>query len=116
MFILQIHFETYKNLKNNYFQSLFQTLQKFFSLNRKSWKPIKYLANTKKFILLKSPHVNKKSREQFQFEIFRNKIYLSHSNIYLLADILLFLKKTTPSNIRLKIQLKYVYSLTRKKP
>ena len=33
------------------------------------------------FTLLKSPHVHKKAREQFQFQIFHRKLIITNSNL-----------------------------------
>lgn len=51
------------------------------------------ISKKKLFTVLKSPHVYKKSREQFQFQIFQRRIYISNKNLILLLYIDILLKQ-----------------------
>lgn len=54
----------------------------------------------KRFVLLKSPHVNKKSKEHFQFLRYQRLYYVSFSSLDLIKDFLL--KAPNDLNIILK--------------
>lgn len=54
----------------------------------------------KKFTLLRSPHVHKKSREQFEFTRYKQIIYISNSNINFLKYLII----NKPSDIKLNVK------------
>jgi small subunit ribosomal protein S10 len=58
------------------------------------------------YTVLKSPHVNKKSREQFNFHLYKQTYFILSSNMYLLINFLIIFKKIMPKNMLLKIQIK----------
>ena len=65
------------------------------------YKYIKIPLLLKKITLLKSPHVNKKAREQFELKIFKKTIII-YSNLKL--KILKFLILNKPKFIKLKLR------------
>nr|AGE84282.1 ribosomal protein S10 [Phytophthora cyperi] len=72
-------------LKNIQIQGLFKTKNK-----------------NKIFTLLKSPHVNKKSREHFIYKNYTLKIYIKFNNIFQLLNFLLLIKKFFSKNSLIK--------------
>lgn len=92
MYILRIYFKSLK--KNNKFKTIFKKNEKiknshFFKVKNKN----------KIFTLLKSPHVNKKSREHFILKNYSQKINLEFFNFYQLINFLIFIKKKNAKNI-----------------
>lgn len=65
------------------------------------YKCIKIPLLSKKITILKSPHVNKKAREQFELKIFKKTIII-YSNLKL--KILKFLILNKPKFIKLKLR------------
>lgn len=65
------------------------------------YKYIKIPLLTKKFTILKSPHVNKKAREQFELKIFKKTIIIYS---ILKLKILKFLILNKPKFIKLKLR------------
>ena len=59
----------------------------------------------KLFTVLKSPHVYKKSREQFQFQVFQRKIIIQHPTLSVLLYIDFFIKQYLVQNATLKSKL-----------
>nr|QYJ09250.1 ribosomal protein S10 [Pleurosigma sp. mgcode 4] len=86
----------------------------FLFLNKIKQPKINFLTNyekqktlIKKITILKSPHVNKKAQEQFEYRVFSKKISISSYNE---MKFLIFLKKLKTklfSEIKLKIKIFY---------
>jgi ribosomal protein S10 len=104
MYNLRINFKSIKK-PNNIKKNLIKIK------NKKKFKYIKIkgifkIKNKNKiFTLLKSPHVNKKSREQFLYKQYINKINLKFKNIFQLFNFLIIIKKmySDAYNINFKI-------------
>lgn len=56
----------------------------------KYFKLIKLPKNEKKFTVLRSPHINKKSKEQFSLKIYKLKIIIKLTRLYLTKLINVF--------------------------
>jgi ribosomal protein S10 len=65
-----------------------------------SFKIVFLPTKRKRFVLLKSPHVNKKSKEHFQFLRYQRLYYVSFSSLILIKEFLL--KVPNDLNIILK--------------
>ncbi len=64
------------------------------------------IKNKKKiFTLLKSPHVNKKSREHFIYKNYTKKIDLNFFNIFQLINFLILFKKKFSNKFLIKIKI-----------
>ncbi len=104
MYTLRITFKSITKLNN---------LKKFLLKLKqiKSFKNIKIngLFNIKKkdkiFTVLKSPHVNKKSREHFIYKNYNQKIDVNFDNFYQLLDFLFIIKKTIKKNFLLQTKI-----------
>jgi len=59
----------------------------------------------KKYTVLKSPHVNKKSREHFNFHTYKQTFYILDKNLNNLINFLIIFKKIIPKNLLLAIQI-----------
>jgi ribosomal protein S10 len=58
----------------------------------------------KRLTLLKSPHVNKKAKEQFELKIYKTAIYINNIKTKNFLKFLIFNK---PKNIKLKFKIFY---------
>lgn len=104
MYILRI---TYKsNIKINQLQKQILKINKIFQFENVK---INGIFSTKKknkiFTLLKSPHVNKKSREHFIYQNYVQKIDLEFNNFFLLLNYLILLKKQLSKNSLMNIKI-----------
>lgn len=104
MYILRITFKS--------FQKITQLKQKLLKLKRyNKFKNIKIngifqIKNKNKiFTLLKSPHVNKKSREHFIYKKYLPKIDLKFKNIFQLFNFLILIKKLFSENTFINIKI-----------
>ena len=104
MYILRITFKSFQKLNQ-----LKQNLIKLKNYNK--FKNIKIhgifqIKNKNKiFTLLKSPHVNKKSREQFIYKNFLSKIDIKFKNIFQLFNFLILIKKFLSENLLINIKI-----------
>nr|UXG53597.1 ribosomal protein S10 [Phytophthora cacuminis] len=101
MYLLRITFKS--------FQKINQLKQNLLKLN--NFKNIKInglfqVKNKKKiFTLLKSPHVNKKSREHFIYKNYTPKIDIKFLNIFKLLNFLILLKKIFSKNSLINVKI-----------
>ena len=58
-----------------------------------------------KYTVLRSPHVNKKSREHFNFHIYKQTFYILNNNLDILINFLIIFRKIIPKNLLLTIQI-----------
>ena len=104
MYILKINFKSITKINN-----LQKKLLKLIQINNLQNIKISGIINVKKkkkiFTVLKSPHVNKKSREHFIFKNYNQKIYIKILNFYQLLNFLIIIKKTLIENNILKIKI-----------
>lgn len=98
MYILRITFKSNKKI-NQIKQNLLylQKIKKYKNIKINGIFKIK--KKKKIFTLLKSPHVNKKSREHFIYKNFIQKIDIEFNNIFLLLNFLILINKTLTENL-----------------
>nr|AEP41640.1 40S ribosomal protein S10 [Phytophthora sp. napoensis]AFQ02333.1 40S ribosomal protein S10 [Phytophthora sp. napoensis]AFQ02334.1 40S ribosomal protein S10 [Phytophthora sp. napoensis]AFQ02335.1 40S ribosomal protein S10 [Phytophthora sp. napoensis]AFQ02336.1 40S ribosomal protein S10 [Phytophthora sp. napoensis] len=101
MYILRITFKS--------FQKIHQLKQNLLKLNK--FKNIKISGifqvknKNKIFTLLRSPHVNKKSREHFIYKNYTPKIDLKFLNIFQLLNFLILIKKILSKNTYINVKI-----------
>ncbi len=91
MYQLHLKFKSFKPLKILKLKKLRTklNLKKLLSISN-AISPIK---KKKLFVVLRSPHVNKKSREHFSFETYTTNYYVQSKNLRALLTYLTFAKK-----------------------
>nr|UXG53550.1 ribosomal protein S10 [Pythium apiculatum] len=97
MYILRITFKSIQkinNIKKNLLK--LKKISKFKNIQIKGIFKIK--DKNKIFTLLKSPHVNKKSREHFIYKNYTQKIEVQFSNIIELFNFIILVKKVLTEN------------------
>jgi ribosomal protein S10 len=67
------------------------------------FKSIKLPKKIQKFTVLRSPHVNKKSREQFETRIYKQVFILISAESILIMTLLKKIQNKLPSNIIIKL-------------
>ena len=104
MYILRITFQSIKKI--NSFHSTLLKLKRIKKFKNIQIKGIfKNKTKNKIFTVLKSPHVNKKSREQFIFKNYIQKIDIKCINLFELFNFLILLKKVLIQNILINIKI-----------
>lgn len=104
MYLLRITFQSFKKIDQ---------LKKKLIILKKSHKikntqiPGLFQVKLKKkiFTLLKSPHVNKKSREHFIYNKYLPKIEIKFKNILQLLNFLILIKKYLSENFLLNVKI-----------
>nr|YP_010394746.1 ribosomal protein S10 [Phytophthora tubulina]DAZ89183.1 TPA_asm: ribosomal protein S10 [Phytophthora tubulina] len=108
MYLLRITFKSFQKINQ-----LKKNLLKLKNINKLKNIQIHGIFQTKIknkiFTLLKSPHVNKKSREHFIYKAYTPKIDIKFDNIFQLLNFLILIKKILSKNslINVKIIKKY---------
>lgn len=74
----------------------------FRKINLLEYKIISLPYKKKRITLLKSPHVNKKAREQFEIRVYKTIISFNFSKNYIFLNYILINK---PKNIKLNFQI-----------
>ena len=101
MYILRITFKS--------FQTINQLKQNLINLKKIKKIKINGIFQTKQqkkiFTLLKSPHVNKKSREHFIYKNYKPKIDIKFKQIFKLLNFLILIKKTLSKNSLMNIKI-----------
>lgn len=104
MYILRINFKSIEKITELKKKLLkIKKLYKFKNLKIKGFFKIKN--KNKIFTLLKSPHVNKKSREQFIYKNYVQKIDIQFFNIIQLLNFSILLKKISSKNFLINIKI-----------
>nr|QCT81156.1 40S ribosomal protein S10 [Peronospora bulbocapni] len=104
MYLLRITFKSFQKI-NQLKQNLIN-LKKFNKLKNIKIKGIFQIKNKNKiFTLLKSPHVNKKSREHFIYKNYLPKIDIKFKNIFQLFNFLILIKKFLSENLLMNIKI-----------
>nr|QUJ24024.1 40S ribosomal protein S10 [Nothophytophthora intricata]QUJ24025.1 40S ribosomal protein S10 [Nothophytophthora intricata] len=97
MYILRITFKSIQKINK-----IKQKLLKLKNKNKFKNIQINGIFQTKNknkiFTVLKSPHVNKKSREQFIYKNYTQKIDIKFLNIFQLLNFLIIIKKVLSEN------------------
>lgn len=93
-----------KSLLDFYTLIIFKLLMNYqISISNPKFLPTK----TSKFTILRSPHIYKKSREQYQYNLFTSFFCITISNLfdyYKVCFILIFFKYQLPLGIFLKLK------------
>nr|AEP41708.1 40S ribosomal protein S10 [Phytophthora syringae] len=104
MYLLRITFKSFKKINQ-----LKQNLLKIKKFNKFTNIKINGIFQTKNknkiFTLLKSPHVNKKSREHFIYKNYTPKIDIKFHNILQLLNFLILIKKILSENSFINIKI-----------
>nr|AEP41713.1 40S ribosomal protein S10 [Phytophthora trifolii] len=104
MYLLRITFKSFQKI-NQLKQNLLK-LKKFNKLKNIQINGIFQTKNKNKiFTLLKSPHVNKKSREHFIYKNYTPKIDIQFTNIFQLFNFLILIKKLVSENVLMNIKI-----------
>nr|UXG53587.1 ribosomal protein S10 [Phytophthora litoralis] len=104
MYLLRITFKSFQKINQ-----LKQNLLKLKNINKFKNIKINGIFQTKNknkiFTLLRSPHVNKKSREHFIYKNYTPKIDIKFTNIFQLLNFLILIKKTLSENSLMNIKI-----------
>nr|YP_010990724.1 ribosomal protein S10 [Phytophthora meadii]AEP41621.1 40S ribosomal protein S10 [Phytophthora meadii]WOX01679.1 ribosomal protein S10 [Phytophthora meadii] len=104
MYLLRITFKSFQKINQ-----LKQNLLKLKKINKLKNIQISGIFRTKNknkiFTLLKSPHVNKKSREHFINKNFKPKIDIKFKNIFQLLNFIILIKKNLSENLLMNIKI-----------
>nr|UNW58765.1 40S ribosomal protein S10 [Phytophthora subarctica]UNW58766.1 40S ribosomal protein S10 [Phytophthora subarctica]UNW58767.1 40S ribosomal protein S10 [Phytophthora subarctica]UNW58768.1 40S ribosomal protein S10 [Phytophthora subarctica] len=101
MYLLRLTFKSFQKI-NQLKQNLLK-LNKFKNIKINGIFQVKN--KNKIFTLLKSPHVNKKSREQFIYKNYTPKIDIKFLNIFQLLNFLILIKKTLSENSLINVKI-----------
>lgn len=104
MYILRITLKSFQKINQ-----LKQKLIRLIKFNKLKNIKIQGIFQIKKknkiFTLLKSPHVNKKSREHFIYKNYQPKIDIKFKNIFQLLNFLILIKKFMSENFLINIKI-----------
>ena len=104
MYILKITFKSFQKI-NQLKQNLIK-LKQFKKLKKIKINGLFQIKNKNKiFTLLKSPHVNKKSREHFIYKNYSPKIDIKFKTIFQLFNFLILIKKFLSENSLIYIKI-----------
>nr|UXG53558.1 ribosomal protein S10 [Phytophthora arenaria] len=104
MYLLRITFKSFQKI-NQLKQNLLK-LKKFNKLKNIKINGIFQIKNKNKiFTLLRSPHVNKKSREHFIYKNYTPKIDIKFKNIFQLLNFIILIKKILSENSLMNIKI-----------
>nr|UXG53563.1 ribosomal protein S10 [Phytophthora boodjera] len=104
MYLLRITFKSFQKI-NQLKQNLLK-LKKFNKLKNIQINGIFQIKNKNKiFTLLRSPHVNKKSREHFIYKNYTPKIDIKFKNIFQLLNFIILIKKILSENSLINIKI-----------
>nr|YP_009327273.1 ribosomal protein S10 [Aphanomyces invadans]AOQ30680.1 ribosomal protein S10 [Aphanomyces invadans] len=105
MYNLKITIKSLKNIDNIKIKYLYKIKQFLKNNNIIIKENIQKKKNTI-YTVLRSPHVNKKSMEHFNYNFYKKNFYILNDNFYTLIYFLIILKKNLPENILIKTQIK----------
>nr|AEP41652.1 40S ribosomal protein S10 [Phytophthora ohioensis (nom. inval.)] len=104
MYLLRITFKSFQKINQ-----LKKNLLKLKNINKLKNIQIHGIFQTKNknkiFTLLKSPHVNKKSREHFIYKNYTPKIDIKFNNIFQLLNFLILIKKILSENSLMNVKI-----------
>nr|UXG53556.1 ribosomal protein S10 [Phytophthora amnicola] len=104
MYLLRITFKSFQKINQ-----LKQNLLKLKKINKFKNIKINGIFQTKNknkiFTVLRSPHVNKKSREHFIYKNYMPKMDIKFTNIFQLFNFLILIKKTLSENSLMNIKI-----------
>jgi ribosomal protein S10 len=104
MYILRISYKSVEKI--NQLKKNILKIKKIYNFENFQIKGVFKIKNKNKiFTLLKSPHVNKKSREHFIYKNYIHKIDLNFMNIFQLINFLIIFKKILSKNILINVKI-----------
>ncbi len=104
MYILRINLKSVKKI--NELKKNLVKIKKMYKFKDLKIKGIFNVKNKNKiFTLLKSPHVNKKSREHFIYKNYVQKIDINLINVLQLLNFLIILKKTLSKDFLINVKI-----------
>jgi ribosomal protein S10 len=107
MYTLKITIKSLKNINNIKIKYLYKIKQFLKNNNKIIIKGnIQQQKKNTIFTVLRSPHINKKSMEHFNYNFYNKNFYIFNNNFYILMYFLIILKKILPENILLKTKIK----------
>jgi small subunit ribosomal protein S10 len=106
MYTLKITIKSLKNINNIKIKYLYKIKQFLKNNNIKIKGNIQQKKKNTIYTVLKSPHVNKKSMEHFNYNFYKKNFYILNNDFYTLVYFLIILKKSLPENILIKTQIK----------
>nr|AEP41527.1 40S ribosomal protein S10 [Phytophthora cuyabensis]AFQ02258.1 40S ribosomal protein S10 [Phytophthora cuyabensis]AFQ02259.1 40S ribosomal protein S10 [Phytophthora cuyabensis]AFQ02260.1 40S ribosomal protein S10 [Phytophthora cuyabensis]AFQ02261.1 40S ribosomal protein S10 [Phytophthora cuyabensis] len=101
MYLLRITFKSFQKI--NPLQQNLLKLNKFKNIQINGIFQVKN--KNKIFTLLKSPHVNKKSREHFIYKNYKPKLDIQFKNIFKLLNFLILIKKILSENTLINVKI-----------
>ncbi len=104
MYTLRVSFKSITKI-NNLKKNILKLKTNYSFKNIKIKGTFKVKNKNKIFTLLKSPHVNKKSREHFIYKNHIQKIDFQCKNFFQLLNFLILLKKTLTKNFLINIKI-----------
>jgi ribosomal protein S10 len=108
MYILKITIKSLKNINNVKIKYLYLYKIKQF-LKNKSIQIKGNIQQKKKntvYTVLRSPHVNKKSMEHFNYSFYKKNFNILSNDFFTLIHFMVILKKILPKNILLNFKIK----------
>nr|QES94782.1 ribosomal protein S10 [Trebouxia lynnae] len=100
-----------KKGKTNSLELLKKNQYSFFLLNKQKIKSAPKMINLptlkKKFTVLRSPHIDKKSREQFEWTRYKKSLFLYFQNTSVLSLFLFLLKNSSFPGVQIEINIKH---------
>ena len=104
MYLLRLTFKSFQKI--NQLQQKLKKLKNINKLKNIKFNGIFQIKNKNKiFTVLKSPHVNKKSREHFIYKNFLPKIDIKFNNIFQLLNFLILTKKFLSENTLIHVKI-----------
>lgn len=85
---LQLHI---KSFDNKFFNSITETLKRL-SIDKRDYAVVQLPTNKKRFTVLRSPHIDKKSRDQFEMRVYK-RIYVLNK-AFTIKGIKRFIRKS----------------------
>lgn len=80
---------------------------KIFEKKPEKQKQIRVPTKKKKFTVLRSPHIDKKSREQFEWARYKKSIFLSFQKVNTFSLFVFLLKNSTFPGVEIETNLKH---------
>lgn len=91
MYIIKLTFLSHQNIDSQNIKYKIIKAKKKFKKKIKIVKIFSLKRKKKIYTILKSPHVNKKAREHFKYEIFKKHFYLKSTEIFLIFNFLILI-------------------------
>ena len=106
--IYQVHISI-KSFDNLYIDNTInQILQinKYLQIQKDTEKKVHLPSIKKKYTVLRSPHIDKKSREQFEWKRYKKSIFLQFEKSFLLSFFVFILKNSSFPGVQVEIYYK----------